>query len=175
MVDQPRTYRHYSARHVRFGWWSFLVFATFGLVLELLQGFKVSAYLDVGNETRRSMWTLAHAHGTLLSLVHVLFGLSVRALPDLSTRRQRLISTCLTWATLVLPGGFFLGGIVVYSGNPGLGVALVPAGAILLMTAVYLIARASGEVDMVDEERDEPPGGSPPEAARAGKRPSKRG
>ena len=56
----------YARRHIRFGWWSLLVFASAGLVLESLHGFKVRAYLDTSNETRRLMWTLAHAHGTLL-------------------------------------------------------------------------------------------------------------
>jgi len=59
----------YALRHLRFGWWSLLVFATLGLILESLHGFKVRAYLDVSNETRRLMWTLAHAHGTLLAVV----------------------------------------------------------------------------------------------------------
>ena len=52
-----------SRRHVRFGWWSLLLFTTFGLILEVFHGFKVRAYLDLSTETRRLMWTLAHAHG----------------------------------------------------------------------------------------------------------------
>ena len=39
------------------------VFGTLGLVLETLHGFKIGAYLDVSNETRRLMWRLAHVHG----------------------------------------------------------------------------------------------------------------
>jgi hypothetical protein len=135
-------------RHLRFGWWSLLVFATMGLVLESLHGFKVRAYLDVSNETRRLMWTLAHAHGTLLGLVHVVFGLMIRAVPERSAAHQRLISNSLIGASLLLPGGFFLGGIVFYSGDPGLAVLLVPVGAVLLLTAVLLVARSvdSGQV-----------------------------
>ena len=67
----------YGRRHLRFGWWSLLLFATLGLVLESLQGFKVRAYLDVSNETRRLMWTLAHAHGTLGGLLHLGLAASV--------------------------------------------------------------------------------------------------
>ena len=55
-----------AVRHLRFGWASLFVFATLGVGLELLHGFKVGLYLDVGNETRRLLWTLAHAHGVLL-------------------------------------------------------------------------------------------------------------
>ena len=57
-------------RNLRFGWWSLLVFLCVGAVLEALHGFKIGWYVDVGNETRRLMFTLAHAHGTLLALVN---------------------------------------------------------------------------------------------------------
>src|ERR1700687_4733070 len=128
-------------RHLRFGWWSLLVFATLGLVLESLHGFKVRAYLDVSNETRRLMWTLAHAHGTLLGVVNVLFGLTLRGPPSMAETRQRFVSTLLVSATVLLPLGFFLGGVVIYSGDPGLGILLLPVGAMLLLAALYLIAR----------------------------------
>ena len=131
----------YARRHVRFGWWSLLVFATLGLALETLHGFKVRAYLDVSNETRRLMWTLAHAHGTLLSFVHVVFGLTVRSGLGPAERALQAISTSLIAASVLLPGGFFLGGIAFFSGDPGLGVALVPLGAALLLWAVFSIAR----------------------------------
>ena len=88
------------------------------------------------------MWTLAHAHGTLLSLVHMSYGLCLWAMPGLGGRRQRLVSSCLVGATIALPGGFFLGGIALYSGDPGIGVALVPLGATLLLIAILFVARA---------------------------------
>ena len=44
---------------------------------------------------------------------------------------------------MLLPGGLFLGGVTVYAGDPGVGVALVPVGAVLLLLAVFLAARAS--------------------------------
>lgn len=59
----PDRVAEYARRHLRFGWWSLLFFLTFGLGLETLHGLKVGWYLDVENETRRLMWTLAHAHG----------------------------------------------------------------------------------------------------------------
>src|ERR1700674_605038 len=96
----------YAMRHLRFGWWSLLVFATLGLVLESLHGFKVRAYLDVSNETRRLMWTLAHAHGTLLAVVNVLFGLTLRAAPSMTEARQQFVSKLLVSATVLLPLGF---------------------------------------------------------------------
>jgi hypothetical protein len=143
MTDAPVTHIDYARWHLRFGWWSLFVFATLGLSLELLHGFKVRAYLDVSNETRRLMWTLAHAHGTLLALVHIVFGLCVAAFPDFSARSLRLISRALMAASVLLPGGFFLGGIAFYSGDPGLGVLLVPVGAVALLTAVFYLARGT--------------------------------
>jgi hypothetical protein len=132
----------YAQRHLRFGWWSLLLFAALGLVLESLQGFKVRAYLDVSNDTRRLMWTLAHAHGTLLAVVHVIFALTWRSAPT-AMPKPKLISTALVAASVLLPGGFFLGGIAFYSGDPGLGVVLVPIGAVLLLVAVFSIARST--------------------------------
>ena len=133
----------YARRHLRFGWWSLLVFLTLGLTLELFHGFKIGLYLDGANQTRRLMWTLAHAHGGLLGLVHVVFGLSLRVAPEVGTHGLPLISRSLIGASLLLPGGFFLGGISFYSGDPGLGIAVVPIGAALLFLAVLLIARAT--------------------------------
>ena len=113
-VDYPR-------RHLRFGWWSLLSFLILGLVLELLHGFKAGLYLDVSNETRRLMWTLAHAHGALLGLVHILYALCLRLFPSLAASSRGPISVSLIGASILLPGGFFLGGFSFYGGDPGLG------------------------------------------------------
>lgn len=131
----------YLRRHLRFGWWSLLCFLTLGIVLETLHGFKVGWYLDVANETRRFMWTLAHAHGVLLSLVNLAFAVTLPHLSSDTLRLARPASPCLMGATLCLPGGFFLGGVVIHGGDPGLGILLVPVGALLLFVAVLLTAR----------------------------------
>jgi hypothetical protein len=133
----------YVQRHLRFGWISLGVFAALGLVLETLHGFKVAAYLDVSNETRRLMWTLAHAHGVLLAVVHVLFALCLRLVPGLGGARQPFISSALVGSSVLLPGGFFLGGLVFYGGDPGLGIVLVPVGAVLLLAAIGSIAAST--------------------------------
>lgn len=122
------------------GWWWLLVFAGLGLVLETLHGFKIGFYLNVSNETRRLMWRLAHAHGTLLGAVNILFGLTLRSGYDASSRDLQTISLSLIGASILLPLGFFVGGIQFYSGDPGLGVLLVPVGAVLLLAALFLIA-----------------------------------
>ena len=77
-----------TKRHLRFGWWALLIFLSLGLVLEGLHGFKVGYYLKVSSETRRLMWTLAHAHGTLLALVNIAFAFTARLLPEWSARER---------------------------------------------------------------------------------------
>jgi len=127
--------------HLRVGWWSLLVFLVLGIVLESLHGFKVGFYLDVSNETRRLMWTLAHAHGALLSLVQIAFGVSTKFAPESwSTERRTLASRLHTASLLLLPLGFFAGGLVIHGGDPGLGILLVPPGGLALFAAVYLTA-----------------------------------
>ena len=143
MPSPPPSVQTLTRRHLRFGWWSLLLFLTLGLALEGFHGFKTAFYLDVSNETRRLMWTLAHAHGALLGLVHVVFAVAVRSLPELANRPLGVASASLVAASVLLPGGFFLGGVTVYSGDPGLGVVIVPVGAACLLIAVYSIARAS--------------------------------
>ena len=136
-----------ALRHIRIGWWSLLLFLSLGIVLETLHGIKLGFYLDVSNATRRHMWTLAHAHGALLGLVHILYALCLRLFPSMAGGARRPISQSLIGASVLLPGGFFLGGVRVYGGDPGLGILAVPIGAALLAIAVFLIARASGTVD----------------------------
>ncbi len=135
-----------TKRHLRFGWWTLLVFVVLGLVLEALHGFKVGAYLGARNETRRLMWTLAHAHGTLFGLINIAFALTVRLLPEWAARERGLASTCLRSATLLMPAGFFLGGVRFYSGDPGAGILLVPIGALLLILTVFLVACGTGTI-----------------------------
>lgn len=130
-VERPAIDHVLAIRHQRIGWWSLAVFAALGLALETLHGLKVGLYLDVGNDTRRLLWTLAHAHGALVGVLHVLYGLTLRSAPASS-----LTSQCLTLAGLLLPAGFFLGGIGIHGGDPGLGVLLVPVGGVLLVTAL---------------------------------------
>ncbi len=122
-----------------------MIFAALGIGLESLHGFKVSWYVDASNEsgTRQVMWRLAHAHGTLLALVHLAFAASVSRLDAQDVRWRQIASPCLYGATLTLPAGFFLGGMFIYSGDPGVGIFLVPVGGFLLVIALWLIAQGA--------------------------------
>ncbi len=74
------------------------MFLTLGLILETLHGFKVGFYLDVSNSTRRLMWTLAHVHGTLLSILNLVLAMSIRLMPDWKESSRTLASRCLLGA-----------------------------------------------------------------------------
>jgi hypothetical protein len=143
----------YAARHQRFGWWSLLVFVTFGFGLEMLHGLKLDAYVNVSNETRRLLWTLAHAHGTALAIVNILFGFALDRGAIAPFASLGVVSASVLAASLLLPGGFFLGGLWYYEGDPGLGVVLVPPGAILLIAALFLIARNAAPARPRPDER----------------------
>jgi hypothetical protein len=132
------TVRH----HLKLGWWALLLFLTFGIVLEALHAFKNGYYLNTTNQTRRFMWTLAHAHGTLLALINLAFAATVPLL-NFTPKGRKLASILLSSATVLMPAGFFLGGLVFYGGDPGLGILLLPLGAVFLLIAVFLAARAT--------------------------------
>lgn len=130
-----------TARHLQIGWWALLGFLALGVVLESLHGFKIGFYLDVSNETRRLMWTLAHAHGALLALVHIAFAVSLPFAKHWDDAGRTLASRLHTAALVLLPLGFFAGGLVIHGGDPGLGILLVPPGGLALFAAVFLTAR----------------------------------
>jgi len=127
-----------TTRHLRFGWGSLLTFVLLGGVLEGMHGFKVDWYLAVGNETQRLLWRLAHAHGTFLSLVHIAFAVTVAR----ASQPPKVASACLIGATVALPGGFLLGAFGSHGGDPGVGIALVPLGLVLLVIAIGGCLRA---------------------------------
>lgn len=125
-------------RHLRAGWWGLAVFVALGAVLELLHATKSPLYVDAGRETTRLMLRLAHAHGTLLALLNVVYALTIRAR---SGAAGPLASAALLAALVLLPGGFFLGGLWARGGDPGLGVLLVPVGAALLLVGAISVGR----------------------------------
>jgi hypothetical protein len=129
-------------RHLRLGWAMVLLFAAAGMTLEGLHAFKVGSYLDVDSSTRRWMWTLSHAHGTLLGLINVGFALTLERV-TLVGRGLGLTSACLRAATLLMPLGFFLGGLWTHGGDPGVGVLLVPIGGAALLVALAATVQAS--------------------------------
>lgn len=138
MNDEHRLAR----RHLRFGWLALAAFSLLGMALELAHAFKLGFYLDVGSETRRLMLRLGHAHGTLLALVNIAFGCCLPRLARVEPARVQRSSASLLVAALLLPLGFLLGGAFSSGNDPGPLVALVPAGASLLVFGAASAARS---------------------------------
>ena len=87
------------------------------------------------------MWTLAHSHGTLIGIVHLAFAVTLERI-DRPGRVLGVASHALVAAGVLLPVGFFLGGVVIYGGDPGLGALLVPIGAVSLIIAAGIVVYA---------------------------------
>lgn len=126
-------------RTLRTGWILLAVSLPLGLSLEALHAWKAQAYLQ--SEVRREMWRLAHAHGTLLGILLLVFAaLAPRYLaPEASAR----IARDLRFGAVLMPLGFFVGGVLNREGDPSLGIVLVPLGALFLIVALVRAAAAS--------------------------------
>jgi hypothetical protein len=120
---------------IRQGWISLAAWIVFGLLIEGFIGFRSPVLLD--DSTRRDMFRLAHAHGTLLNLV--LIAAAICAKLDL-IRLGPIASLGLRSAVVLLPAGFLLAGIWHFKDDPGLGIVLVPIGAVLLLAVALGIA-----------------------------------
>lgn len=117
------------------GWWSLAVWLSFGLFLEGLIGFRTPVYLQ--DEMRRELFRLAHAHGTVLSVVLLVAVAFVeRSLASPPTVALRLLQL----GTLIMPLGFLIGGIWHTETDPNFAVFLSPAGGLMIIFAVISIA-----------------------------------
>ena len=118
------------------GWGLLTVFLPLGLTLEALHALKIPVYLD--SHMRRELWTLAHAHGNLLGLLCLVFGAVGRQIvSDNATRAT--VSLWLRLGAVLMPLGFFLGGVLNHEGDPSLAILLVPLGGVILL---YALVRA---------------------------------
>ena len=52
------------------------------------------------------------------------------------------VAAMIRWGAVLMPVGFFLGGVLNSEGDPSLGILLVPAGALLLVVALVRVALA---------------------------------
>ncbi|HEX7516564.1 MAG TPA: hypothetical protein VF345_04685 [Chthoniobacterales bacterium] len=120
---------------IRQGWISLAAWIAFGIFIEGLIGFRTPALLD--DSVRRDMFRLAHAHGTLLNLVLIAAAICARL--EL-VRIGRIASLGLRSSVVLLPVGFLLGGLWHFKDDPGLGIFLVPVGALLLLATALQLA-----------------------------------
>ena len=123
---------------LRAGWLLLAISLPFGVTLEALHGFKVQAYL--ASDMRREMWRLAHAHGTLLGILCLVFAAVADAHVPVAIRART--AALIRWGAVLMPLGFFLGGVLNSEGDPSLGILLVPVGALLLVVALVRVALA---------------------------------
>ncbi len=124
----------------RVGAWGLFLWLLSGLTLEGLHGFKLAAYLE--DALRREMWTLAHAHGTLLSLACLVLAWA-GPLASLPLQRARASDRLFAAGAVLLPLGFLLGGISHSEADPGLGILLVPIGGLLAASALVPLLAAT--------------------------------
>ena len=73
--------------------------------------------------------------------MHLAFALTLERL-DRQESALGVASHALVAAGVLLPVGFFLGGVVTYGGDPGLGVLLVPIGAVSLIVVTGIVVYA---------------------------------
>lgn len=129
-----------ARRHQRFGWSLLFAALATGLALESLLGFKIAGF--VMDPLRHELWSLAHFHAVFLAMLNLVYVRWADA-PAISESGRRSASNALMAGSLLLPLGFFLGGIAHYEGDPGIGILAVPAGAVLLLYTVLRQALAA--------------------------------
>ena len=127
----------HSRAALRWGWTLLAIFLLGGLTLEFLHLIKAPWYLEV--RIRRELWVLAHAHGALMALLCIAFAHSAAAcLPD--ERKRALASRTLRVGAVLVPAGFFFGGIGNSESDPSLFIAATPLGALMVLHAVAAMA-----------------------------------
>jgi hypothetical protein len=107
--------------HLRFGWTLLAIAVIAGALLESLLGWKSSLLGD--DELRHRLWSLAHFHAAFLALLNLIYPSATKA-----TKPSRALIA----GSVLLPLGFFLGGLAHPEGDPGIGIWLAPLGALFL-------------------------------------------
>ena len=133
---EPETAERFSIASQ--AWFSLAFWLSVGLLLEGLIGFRAPAYLQ--DEMRRELFRLAHAHGTLLSLLLLIVALYLAS-------KQISPPNAAIWplrvGTVLMPVGFLLGGIWHTETDPNFLVFLAPLGGILLIFGIVVVAFSS--------------------------------
>ena len=119
-------------------WFSLALFMTFGLLFEGLIGYRSPAYLN--DPMRRELFRLAHAHGTILSLLLLIASFY---LESKQIEIPKIAMFSLRSGAFLMPLGFLLGGIWHTETDPNFLILLSPIGGVLLIFGVIAIALAS--------------------------------
>ncbi len=120
------------------GWFGLAFWMSCGLLFEGLIGFRSPSYLQ--DATRRELFRLAHAHGTILSLLLLIVNVYLQnkliAPPKIGVYALQI-------GVLLMPLGFLLGGIRHYESDPNPLIFLAPLGGLLIIFGVVTIAFSS--------------------------------
>jgi hypothetical protein len=122
----------------RQAWLGLALWMAAGLLFEGLIGFRSPAYLQ--DPIRRELLRLAHAHGTLFSILLIVVDLWIRNTASLV---PNFAVTTLRIGTVLMPVGFLLGGIWHTATDPGVGVFLAPVGGAMVIFGVIAIGLSS--------------------------------
>lgn len=119
-------------------WFGLFFWMSMGLLFEGLIGFRAPVYLQ--DSLRRELFRLAHAHGTILSILLLIVNLYL--VKELISP-PRLAVRALQAGVLVMPFGFLLGGLWHYESDPNFLIFLAPLGGLLIIFGVAAIALSS--------------------------------
>jgi peptidoglycan/LPS O-acetylase OafA/YrhL len=123
----PAPAASHADRLLRQGWASVALWMSVGLLLEGLLGYKIPAYLN--DPQRRELFRLGHTHGTLLGILLVAAALVL----ERGAEVPKAARTALRAGAVLVPAGFFIGGIWHSESDPGPAIWLVPVGALLVI------------------------------------------
>ncbi len=124
-------------RHLRLSIALIAIFLAMGLWLEAMIGLRAEGWVD--DPLRREFLRLGHAHGALLGLVNVALAWGSERLQTPDPWAPRIRLAALVGATLV-GVGFVAGGLLHGPTDPGLPILVVPAGALMVLTASVAVA-----------------------------------
>jgi hypothetical protein len=119
-------------------WIGLLFWMSAGLLFEGLIGFRAPAYLQ--HPVRRELFRLAHAHGTLLSILLLVVNLYL--IKELISP-PKIAVRALQAGVILMPFGFLLGGAWHYESDPGALIFLAPIGGLLIIFGIAAIAFSS--------------------------------
>ena len=126
-----------AERHLRAAVALVALFLASGLWLEAMYGLRAEGWID--DPLRREFLRLGHAHGGLLALVNVALAWALERLSTPAGWAKKIRLAGLIGAGLV-GLGFMLGGLLHGPTDPGWPVLAVPAGAMLLLSALAATA-----------------------------------
>lgn len=131
MTEQEKEEATKSGSLASQAWFGLLFWMSMGLLFEGLIGFRSPAYLQ--DPLRRELFRLAHAHGTILSILLLVANLYL--VKGLIAQPKPAV-LALQIGTVLMPFGFLLGGLWHYESDPNFLIFLSPIGGLLIIFGI---------------------------------------